>query len=197
LGGSTTESHETNYSVPPTTILNQSNVLTVLPQWTFGPQSLPLNTDFQVNPSWTWYIPQDAYPAGGTNVDQILFENNSGLLANGANDGEVDQICFVPIPFSQWYILDPVITSLTPTSTSSNGGVFTITGLYLYPSSVSSVLIGGKAVPLNTNVDLINDTTIEVTVPGGYFPGTYPVQVVTQFNEQNTPSNTMNLTLTN
>ena len=39
--------------------------------------------------------------------------------------------------------------------------------------------------------------TIDVTVPGGYAPGTYEVQVNTQFNGQTRFSNTLSLTLTN
>src|SRR5205823_9052754 len=99
-GGSVTTDHSTTYSVPSTTILNQSNILTSLPQWTFTPQNLPLNTDFQVNPTWTWFIPRDAYPFGGTGTDGIYFENNSLLQDNGVYEGEVDQICYVPVPFS-------------------------------------------------------------------------------------------------
>ena len=57
------------------------------------------------------------------------------------------------------------------------------------------MLIGGTAVPLSTNVDLVDDTRIEVTVPGGYPPGTYQLQVNTQFNGQNRFSNTLSLTL--
>jgi hypothetical protein len=198
-GGSVTTDHSTTYSVPPTTILNQSNILTSLPQWTFTPQSLPLNADFQVNPTWTWFIPRDAYPKGGTGNDELEFENNARLADNGVFEGEVDQICLVPVPFSAWTVNSPSLSSLTPASTASNGGVFTITGQYLYPGSVVSVLIGGVAVPLSTNVDLVDDTTIEVTVPGGLgLPaGTYQVQVNTQFNNETRFSNTLSLTLAN
>ena len=78
-----------------------------------------------------------------------------------------------------------------------NGGQFTITGQYLYPGSVVAVLIGGTAIPLTTNVDLIDENTMIVTVPGGYATGDYHVQVNTQFNNQTRFSNTLNLTLTN
>jgi hypothetical protein len=199
VGGSVTTNNSTTYSVPPTTILNQSNILTSVPQWTFKPQNLPLNTDFQVNPTWTWFIPRDAYPKGGTGSDGIDFQNDPGLAGNGVLQGQIEQICFVPVPFSAWTVNPPLLTSLAPASTASNGGVFTITGQYLYPGSVVSVLIGGIAVPLSTNVDLVDDTTIEVTVPGGLglAAGTYPVQVNTQFNNENRFSNTLSLTLTN
>lgn len=48
-------------------------------------------------------------------------------------------------------------------------------------SSVTAVLIGGTPVPLATNVDLVDDTEIKVTVGGGNFvAGTNKVQVNTQ-----------------
>ena len=82
-------------------------------------------------------------------------------------------------------------------STGIDGGQFTITGQYLYPGSVTGVLVGGQAIPLSTNVDLVDDTTIEVTVGDlTLAPGTYPVQVNTQFNGENRFSNPLDLTLT-
>lgn len=64
-------------------------------------------------------------------------------------------------------------------------------------SSVTAVLIGGTPVPLATNVDLVDDTEIKVTVGGGNFvAGTNKVQVNTQFNGENRFSNTLDLTLT-
>jgi hypothetical protein len=60
-----------------------------------------------------------------------------------------------------------------------------------------AVLESGKSVSLSTNVDLVDDTTIDVAVPRGFAPGTYLVQVNTQFNGEDRFSNTLSLTLTN
>lgn len=53
VGGSVTTDHSNTYDVPPTTILNQSIIVDAQPRWTFTPQSLALNADFEVNPTWT------------------------------------------------------------------------------------------------------------------------------------------------
>jgi hypothetical protein len=198
-GYSVTTSQSTTYDVPPTTILNQSNLSSAEAEWTFTPQSWGNNTDFDVNPTWTWFVPQDSYPSGGTGSGETQFVSSSNLLVNGSSNGNLQQTCNVPFPFSAWTVAPPQLSSLSTTSTPINGGQFRILGQYLYPSSVVAVLIGGNAVPLTTNVDLINDTTIRVTVPGdlGLAAGTYPVQVNTQFNGEDRFSNTLSLTLTN
>jgi hypothetical protein len=204
VGGSVTTSQQMTYNVPATTIANRSNLAKAEPTWTFTPQSLPLGTDFEVNPTWTWFIPRDAYPSGplppgegGIGNGGIVFYNYAYLFSSNANLGDLDQDCWVNIPFSAWSVNPPVLQSLGSGSTTIDGGVFTITGVDLYPSSVVAVLIGGTPVPLSTNVDLVDAVTIDVTVPGGYAPGTYQVQVNTQFNGQTRFSNTLPLTLTN
>ena len=195
-GGSLTTSQATTYNVPPTTILNKSNLKNAMPWWLFTPQNLPVGTDFEAYPTWTWFIPRDAYPSGGTGNGNIQFYNYADIYANNANVGYMTGYCTVPYPFSAWTVNPPQLLSLGSGSTQINGGQFTITGQYLYPSSVVAVLIGGTPVNLDTNVDLVDDTTIDVTVPGGYFPGTHKVQVNTQFNGQNMFSNELDLTLT-
>ena len=195
-GGQVTTSEETTYSVPATTILNESDLATAEPKWEFTPQSLQ-GADFQVAPTWTWYIPRDAYPSGGTGSGEVVFDHIAGFDADGDTDGEPGPQCHVPYPFSTWTVDPPQLSSLAPTSTEIDGGQFTITGQFLYPGSVTAVLIGGTAIPLSTNVDLVDDTTIEVTVGGvSLRPGTYPVQVNTQFNGEDRFSNQLSLTLT-
>ena len=196
-GGSVTTGQSTTYNVPATKILNQSNLATGQPVWEFTPQSLPADTDFSVNPTWTWYVPQDAYPSGGTGTGEIAFSASAFFVFNNSGSGEPGPACNVPFPFSAWTVNPPQLSSLKPTSTQTGGGQFTITGQYLYPGSVVAVLIGGNPVSLTNNVDLVNDTTIKVTVPGTFAPGTYKVQVNTQFNGQNMFSNDLDLTLTN
>jgi hypothetical protein len=200
VGASVNTSQEMTYNVPPTQILNQSQLPSAIAEWEFLPQSLPVNTDFNANPTWTWFVPQDSYPSGGTGNGEIEFTQFVGLLQSpGVNIGGGGNIqyCSVPFPFSAWTVNPPELSSLASASTPRSGGAFTITGQYLYPGSVVALLIGGNAVPLSTNVDLIDANTIEVTVPGGYVPGTYPVQVNTQFNGENRFSNTLSVTLTN
>jgi hypothetical protein len=176
--------------------LNESDPADAEPKWQFTPQSLQ-GGDFQVAPTWTWYVPQDAYPTGGTGSGQIFFNHIAGVADDfGGIGGEPGPQCHVPYPFSAWTVNPPELSSLEPASTEINGGQFTITGQDMYPGSVVAVLIGGTAVPLSTNVDLVDDTTIEVVVPGGFRPGNYEVQVNTQFNGENRFSNTLQLTLT-
>ena len=196
-GGQVTTSEETTYSVPATTILNESDLATAEPKWEFTPQSLQ-GADFQVAPTWTWYVPRDAYPTGGTGSGEIFFNHIAGFDDGvGGIGGEPGPQCHVPYPFSAWTVDPPQLSSLDPTSTEIDGGQFTITGQFLYPGSVTAVLIGGTAIPLSTNVDLVDDTTIEVTVGGvSLRPGTYPVQVNTQFNGEDRFSNQLSLTLT-
>jgi hypothetical protein len=197
-GYSVTTSSSQTYDVPATQILNQSNLSSAQVEWTFTPQSWGNNTDLDFNPTWTWFVPQDSYPSGGTGSGEIQFISSSNLLVSGSVNATLQQTCNVPFPFSAWTVAPPQLSSLSTTSTSINGGQFKILGQYLYPGSVTAVLIGGNAVPLTTNVDLINDTTIKVTVPGnlGLPAGTYPVQVNTQFNGADRFSNTLSLTLT-
>jgi IPT/TIG domain-containing protein len=158
---------------------------------------LPFGADFSVAPTWTWYVPQDAYPSGGTGSGEISFPASAMFLFNNGAAGDPGPFCNVPFPFSAWTVNKPVLSSLGPASTQINGGQFTITGQYLYPGSVVAVLIGGNPVSLSSNVDLVDDTTIEVVVPGGYVPGTYSVQVNTEFSGQTRFSNELVLTLTN
>ena len=178
-GGQVTTSKETTYSVPSTTILNESDPATADAKWEFTPQSLQ-GADFEVAPTWTWFVPQDAYPSGGTGSGEIFFDNIAGFIGpDGSLDGEPGPHCHVPYPFSAWTVNPPQLSSLEPTSTETSGGQFTITGQYLYPGSVVAVLIGGTAIA-PSNVDLQDENTIKVTVPGGYRAGTYQVQVNTQ-----------------
>jgi hypothetical protein len=181
--------------VPATTIANNSFTPTAEPSWLFKPQSLPINESFQPTTTWVWFVPQDAYPSGGTS-GQIAFSSGANIFTSTTNS-DVYQTCNVPYPFSAWTVSPPQLSSLDKTSVSIAGGQFTITGQYLYPGSVSAVLIGGTPVPLATNVDLVNDTTIKVTVGGATFnTGTNQVQVNTQFNGQNRFSNTLPIDLT-
>ncbi len=201
-GASVTVGKSTSYSVPPTTILQQTDLTTAEPDWDFQPQTTTTGVTFgPVTTTWVWFAPRDAYPpgdgTGGTGNGQITFSSGANIFSSSTNT-DVFNTCNVPFPFSAWTVAPPQLSMLNPTSASINGGVFTIFGNFLYPSSVSAVLIGGTSVPLATNVDLKSNTEVEVTVGGGTFnPGTNKVQVNTQFNGTNRFSNNEDLDLTN
>jgi hypothetical protein len=187
--------------VPATTIDNKSFTPTAEPGWLFEPQSLSANT---------WFVPRDAYPSGGTG-GQIAFSSGANIFTSTTNS-DVYQTCNVTYPFSAWTVSPPQLSRVEcpsgtqssscnsttdPISVSIAGGQFTITGKYLYPGSVTAVLIGGTPVPLATNVSLKNDTTINVTVGGATFnTADNDVQVNTQFNSKNRFSNTLPINLT-
>lgn len=200
-GGSVTSGQSTTYSMPATTIKNGSEDLT--PTWEFIPQNFTPGFSYAYSPTWTWFIPQDAYPHGGTGSGQITWQNGYGIFNFSSTGLFVDGIewfrnCNVTYPFSAWTVSPPQLTNLNPPTTQKDGGQVTITGEFLYPGSVTAVLIGGQPINLGTNVDLMDDMTIKVTLGNlTLAAGTYPVQVNTQFNGQNRFSNTLQLELTN
>ncbi len=200
-GGSVTTSQSMTYSVPATMILNNSVLPTASPQWIFTPQDLPLSSNFDVNPTWTWFIPRDAYPSGGTAMGgAVQFKNFGVLLSTLVNNnynvlGSLEQVCNVPYPFNAWTVNPPLIQSITQPTSGSAGQYFTINGLYLYPSSVVAVLIDGTAVP-QANFEVVAPQTtppqppaIVVTLPTNYASGNHTVQVNTQFNGDTVFSN--------
>ncbi|HSF08103.1 MAG TPA: hypothetical protein VLA60_01750 [Nitrospirales bacterium] len=202
-GGSVTSGQSTTYSMPATTINNASDPKSLNVDWNFTPQTPIPNTEYDYSPTWTWFVPQDAYPNGGTGNGQVTFTsypNVGQLLSDGIF---IDQTiwegqCNIPYPFSAWTVSPPQLTSFNPPTTQKDGGQFTITGEFLYPGSVTAVLIGGQSINLGTNVDFMDDTTIQVVVGNlTLAAGTYSVQVNTQFNGQNRFSNTLELELTN
>ena len=194
-GETVTTNQSQTVKLPATTIANNSFTPTAEPSWLFKPQSAPMNEAFSPITTWVWFVPQDAYPSGGTS-GQIAFSSGANIFTSTTNS-DVYQTCNVPYPFSAWTVSPPQLSSLNQTSVSKAGGQFTITGQFLYPGSVTAVLIGGTPVPLATNVDLVSDTEIEVTVGGANFnTGDNNVQVNTQFNGQNRFSNTLVIDLT-
>jgi hypothetical protein len=85
----------------------------------------------------------------------------------------------VPLPFGQTFALQPpVVSSVSPTCVTA-GKTFTINGTGLYPSLVSSVLIGGT--PLSSaQYRKPSDTQIRVTAPNQPALDSQPVVVQTQ-----------------
>jgi len=203
FGGSVTSGQSMTYSMPATTINNFSDPKSLNVDWNFTPQTTIPNTEYDYSPTWMWFVPQDAYSQGGTGNGQVTFTSYPSIVQKLSAEIFTDQDywegqCNIPYPFSAWTVSPPQLTKLNPTTAQKDGGQFTISGEFLYPGSVTAVLIGGQPVNLGTNVDLANDTTINVAVGNlTLVPGTYPVQVNTQFNGANRFSNTLQLELTN
>ena len=196
LGGSVTVGNSQTVTVPPVTIDNNSDTATGEPTWAFTPQTTAVDT-YSPYTAWLWIVGREAYSDGGTS-GQVTFNAGANIFATTAGTDFFNP-CSVPYPFTAWTVSPPkLIAPLDPSSTSRNGGKFTINGQYLYPGSVTAVLIGGDPVPLNSNVALTSPTEIHVEVPANLDlrPGTYEVGVNTEFNGANRLSNTLPLTLT-
>jgi hypothetical protein len=195
-GGSVTVENSTTTTIPPVTIEQSLDTTTAEPSWKFTPQSTAVNGTYNANTAWLWIVGRQAYPSGGTGTGQISFPARANINTT-TTQTDLSSPCNIYYPFPAWTVDPPQLTSLSPTSVSKDGGQFTITGQYLYPDSVTAVLIGGTSVPLGTNVDLKNDTTIIVTVGGGEFNiGDNVVQVNTEFNGEHRLSNTLDINLT-
>ncbi|HYK36249.1 hypothetical protein [Alloacidobacterium sp.] len=52
------------------------------PVWDFTPQSSS-GSNSTFNPTWTWYVPQEAYPSGGTGNGEIAFNAIATLVCPG------------------------------------------------------------------------------------------------------------------
>jgi hypothetical protein len=190
-GASYTTENSKTILIPPVTIEQSLDSITAEPSWAFSPQSTSVGDTYKAYTAWLWIVGRQAYPSGGTGSGEISFPARANIFTTTTNT-DISSTCNVPYPFEAWTVAPPQLTSLSSTSVSIQGGVFTITGQYLYPASVSAVLIGGQAVPLSTNVALQNNTTIGVTVGGATFQtGDNNVQVNTQFNGMNRFSNTL------
>jgi hypothetical protein len=90
----------------------------------------------------------------------------------------------VPLPFGQTFALQPpVVLSVSPTCVTA-GKTFTINGTGLYPSLVSSVLIGGT--PLSSaQYKKPGDTRISVVAPNQPAVDAQPVVVNTGVDQSN------------
>lgn len=182
IGGSVTHGQDVGYSIPATTILNNST--NPLPAWSFRRQNTA-GEDYNPQTSWFWTVPWDAYADGGAGTTGRL-EFTSQLAMGG--DFVAEFVCAVPYPFEG--ILDvgePTITSVSPT-TVQRGQKFTITGSELYPGLVNAILLGGTSVG-DANFTANGETspgsgvfTVDVIVPGTQNTGTNSVVAQQTFN---------------
>lgn len=184
IGASVTHGQDVSYSIPATTVLNNST--DPLPAWSFRRQNTAGN-DYNPQMSWFWTVPWDAYADGGEGSTGRL-EFTSRLEMGSPADFVAEFACAVPYPFEG--ILDvgePTITSVSPT-TVERGQKFTITGSQLYPGLVNAILLGGTSVG-DANFTANGETspssgvfTVDVIVPGTQNTGTNSVVAQQTFN---------------
>ena len=193
VGGSATQGQTVTYSIPPTTILNQS--VNPLPAWDFNRQSSSGQT-YGPNTSWLWTVPWDAYADQGEGTTgRIVFTSRMSL---GDITDFVPTSWSVPYPFGGiTEVGAPTITGVSP-ETVAQGQRFTITGAELYPGLVNDVLLQGISVSDNnftTNGETAPGSglfTVTVIVPGTQGTGNNTVVVQQEFNDnaQFTPGDT-------
>lgn len=161
-------------SVPPTVIVNESSPSVAVATWLFEPSkgSLPATSAFQPQTQLVWIVPFGIYadPAPGyINYRTTMEAQNPKGFVSAFFD------CNANYPFDAFEIEPPVVSSVSPTS-QAVGQRFTINGENLYPGLVTGVLLGGD--PLDdANVQLVDDTSIKVTIPSTVSEGAQAVQV--------------------
>jgi hypothetical protein len=162
LTGGVSVSNSKTITCPSTTITNQGDPGTGEAKWTFstfapGPGNSQLISFFN---QWIWEVPFSSYES-----DQASFPFQS-TTREEFSDGFItaSMIDIVPLPLGDTFTLaQPVVSSVSPASVSP-GDKFTITGTGMYPSLVTSVLIGGTAL-LPTQYTTVSDTQVQVIAP--------------------------------
>ncbi len=179
LTGGVSVSNSETITCPQTAVTNTSNPASSQPSWTYvirKPRAGNLATFYN---QWIWEVPFTGYQEG---QDQLVL------------DSEIEQTPFnietyptlgvnlqsaVPRPFGNTFALqDPEVLTVNPTCVNA-GNTFTINGNGLYPSLVSSVLVGGSALP-STAYSSVSDTSIKVVAP---YQSGYYLPVVVQTGE--------------
>lgn len=189
---SVTVGNSTTTTIPPVTILQQTNVITVEPSWTFKPQSTTPNSNYAPKTAWVWQIPQAAYPLGGTGSNQLAFPAQANIFSSSANT-DFSSTCNVSVPFLAWSVDAPVLTKLVPSSAASGDDV-TVQGQYMYPDVVSNVFLGGTPVSPSNLIFGTSSTSFTLVVPS-VGTGSKNVQVETDVSETQL-SNTLPLDIT-
>jgi hypothetical protein len=129
------------------------------------------------------------HPPNGEPSGELLFTFRSFMQITSAfKQVDLNGQCAFYAPFPSWTVTNPQITEVDPTRVHRGGGTFLIVGSQLYPSIVSSVLLGGDPLPA-PNVVPLDDSHVKVVVPSGAKVGLTPVQVNTFFNGSTLPSN--------
>lgn len=159
ISASETVSNSTTVAVPPVSIINQSDLVAATPAWEYdlaNAQSPGATVSFFNQ--WIWAVPFAAYQPGQTQV---------GLSATAytaeAPPYTVDRPN-VPLPFGTVFQIQPPVVTGVGSARVNPGDTFTISGTGLYPSLVTSVLVGG--VPLSPEqYSTVSDTKITAVAP--------------------------------
>jgi hypothetical protein len=184
IGNSVTHGESNSFTIPATTILNNS--VNPLPAWQFHRQNTAGNT-YGPQTSWFWTVPWGDYADGGAgSKGRMQF---TSALTMG-NDFVGETACSVPYPFEGiLQVGAPVITSVEPQNVHP-GQKFTITGAQLYPGMVNAILLGGDSVGdsnFTDNGETAPDSgvfTVDVIVPGSQRHGNNTVVAQQTFNSK-------------
>lgn len=171
LTGGVQATNTETLSCPSMQIVNSTNPVTGLTEWTTGPDNnySVKNTAQYFYNQWLWAQPWSNY--GTINPDAANI-----TVASSDTAYFVDIIKFqtlmlttsydmvVPIPFGATFALQPPdVASVNPTCVSP-GGKFSIGGSGFYPDLVTGVTVGG--VPLSTSqFSAASDSAIDVAAP--------------------------------
>ena len=168
LTGGVSVNNSQTITCPQTTIVNDSNPGAGVAFWEYGTPAPGTSELIVFYSQWIWEVPFSSYSANQTTVNV-----NSEALSSFMSLCVPFQSCptftaglqsVVPLPFGDTFVLKPpVVKSVSPTCANA-GSTFVITGTGMYPSLVTSVLIGGVALDpsqYTTN----SDTSITVVAP--------------------------------
>ena len=151
LTGGVSVSNSETISCPSITIENLGNPNTGLTEWKYALNN-PGADHITFDNQWIWNIPFTSYQTGQTTIS-IGSEASSEFFGPDCGNDDCGGVTtgitpVIPVPFGDTFALQqPAITSVNPTCVYE-GDKFAINGTGFYPSLVSSVLIGGKALPL-------------------------------------------------
>jgi len=162
LSASTTITNSKTVSVPPLQIQDLAVLKYGIPEWRYIPSNpQPAGTTLTFYNQWIWGVPFSSYSSG---QKQLELYTESYEYINGMDAAGAVYNVRVPLPFGDTFkILKPTVTGVS-SPTVRPGDTFTITGTGLYPSLVTSVLIGGQ--PLTpAQYATVSDTAITVVAP--------------------------------
>ena len=176
LTGGVSVSNSETVSCPNTKIVNDSNPGTGRTVWLTLMNNAGQGIQTYVN-QWIWQVPFKAYNTDFTKGDaSLLFQS---LFANLGGLGSL-----VPLPLGNTFTLQkPAVSSVSPTCVPG-GDIFDINGTGLYPSLVTSVLIGGTALSTsNYSFASTTDGTNDISVVAPHQPALSPQSVIVQTSE--------------
>jgi hypothetical protein len=174
ISGGVTISNTKTTTVPPVTITNQSDPATGETDWVYTMLATEAGGGWTPPPDgvselvtfynqWIWAVPFTTYPPGQQDV-QFQLTAFSNIGRSQFEQLRLGITSVIPMPFGATFALQqPVVLSVSPTCANA-GDKFTITGTGLYPSLVTSVLIGGSPVDAS-QYTTVSDTAITVVAP--------------------------------